>query len=217
MKVAAPQFTEQAFFEYHIYDLQRPTTIKDNQTKQVTLLEAAGLKISKEYVVQGSSHYFMSYYRAEQNPKTPVNVYIKFKNEEKNHLGMPLPAGVMRLYKEDTFGSLQFVGEDRIDHTPKDEEVRLKIGEAFDVVAERLQLSYMHPSERIHESEWEVTLRNHKKEDIVVTLLEPIQGDWRMMSTTHEYKKVDAFTARFDVPVMKDAEVKVRYKVSIRY
>jgi len=212
----APQFAEESFFEYHIYDLQRKTTIKDKQTKQVSLLEAAGVGTEKELIAQGQGNYYFSNYSGNKNLKTPVNVYIKFKNEEENELGMPLPAGVMRLYKEDSKGRLQFIGEDRIDHTPKDEEVKLKIGEAFDVVVERVQMNYRRPSTRVYETEWEVTIRNHKKEDVVIVLLEPMRGDWRLMSSTHEFKKTDAFTARFDVNVPKDKEVKVKYKVVVR-
>ena len=138
----APQFEEKPFFEYHIYDMQRKTTVKDNQTKQISFTEAAGVKTTKELLVYGVKTYFARQYR-EENPKQPVNVYVKFRNSKDNHMGMPLPAGVMRLYKQDQDGSRQFVGEDKIVHTPKDEDVRLKIGEAFrccrGAAADRLQ------------------------------------------------------------------------------
>lgn len=210
----APQFTENSFFEYHIYDLERKTTIKDKQTKQINLLEATDIDIEKELLVYGMQSYFTRRYR-QQNPKQPVNVYVKLKNSKKNNLGMPLPKGIMRLYKEDHKGSLQFIGEDRIEHTPKDEEVRLKIGEAFDVVAERIQTDYKVISSRVHESEWEITLKNHKKEDITVGIIEPLYSDWRVINKTHPYKKIDAFTLRFDVPVKKDEEVKVKYRIRV--
>jgi len=213
-RVGAPSFKEKPFFEYHIYDLQRKTTIKDKQTKQVNLLEATGIKVQKEFLVYGIKSYFTRRYR-EEVPKQPVSVYLKFKNSPANHLGLPLPAGIMRLYKKDDTASLQFVGEDRIEHTPKDEEVRLKIGEAFDVVAERIQTDYKRITTQLHESEWEITLRNHKAKDISVGIVEPLCGNWKVISNTHPYKKVDAFTIRFEVPVPRDKEVRVKYRVRV--
>ena len=213
-RAAAPQFEEKGFFEYHIYDLQRKTTIKDKQTKQVSLLEATGAKIQKELLVYGIRSYFTRLYRG-QTPKQTVNVYVKFENTKENSLGMPLPAGIMRLYKQDDEGSLQFIGEDRIDHTPKDEEVSLKIGEAFDVVAERIQTDFKKITTRLHESEWEVTLRNHKEEDVKVGIVDPLYGNWTVISNSHPYEKVDAFTIRFNIDVPKDKEVKVKYRIRV--
>lgn len=210
----APQFQEQGFFEYHIYDLQRKTTLKNNETKQISLLEANKFKIKKELLVYGVQSYYTARYY-EQNPKQPVNVYVSFKNSEDNHLGMPLPAGVMRLYKEDQSKKLQFIGEDKIQHTPKDEEVRLKIGEAFDVTAERKQTDFKQLSTRMYESEWEITLRNHKKEDVTISIIEPLYGNWSIVSNSHPFVKKDAFTIRFDVNVPKDGEVKVTYRVRV--
>jgi hypothetical protein len=213
-RAAAPQFEEKAFFEYHIYDLQRITTIKDKQTKQISLLEATGAEVQKELLVYGIKSYFIRLYRG-QTPKQTVNVYVKFKNTKDNNLGMPLPAGIMRLYKRDDEESLQFIGEDRIDHTPKDEEVKLKIGEAFDVVAERIQTDYKQITTRLHETEWEITLRNHKKEDVTVGIVEPLYGNWTVISNSHPYEKVDAFTIRFDIEVPKDKEIKTKYRVRV--
>ena len=210
----APQFAEEGFFEYHIYDLQRRTTIKDKQTKQISLLEASGIKAEKELLVYGIQSYFTQYYRP-QNPKQKVSVYVKFKNFKDNQLGMPLPAGVLRLYKEDDKGSLQFVGEDTIEHTPKDEEVKGKVGEAFDVAAERRQTDFKQLTTQLYETAWEVTLRNHKEEDIVVGIIEPLYGNWQVIERSHAFQKVDAFTIRFDVPVKKDEEVKVSYRVRV--
>jgi len=210
----AEQFREKSFFEYHIYDLQRRTTLKDRQTKQISLLEADSAGIKKELLVYGVASYFTREYR-ESNPKQPVAVYVKFKNSKANGLGMPLPAGVMRLYKKDDDGSQQFIGEDRIQHTPKDEEVRLKIGEAFDVVAHRLQKDYKQVTTRLHESEWEIVLRNHKEEEVSVGVIEPLFGNWKVISNSHPFTKVDAHTIRFDVKVPKDGEVKVTYRVRV--
>jgi hypothetical protein len=208
------QFEEKPFFEYHIYDLQRKTTIKDNQTKQVSLFKAIGAQIQKELLVYGMKGYFTRRY-GDQNPKQQVNVYVKFKNSQDNSLGMPLPAGIMRLYKQDIDKSLQFIGEDRIEHTPKDEEVRLKVGETFDVVAERTQTDYRQITTRLHESEWEITLRNHEEKDITMGIVEPLFGNWEVISNNYPYKKVDAFTIRFDVTVPKDGEVKVKYRIKV--
>ncbi len=212
---AAQQFEEKAFFEYHIYDLQRRTTIKDRQTKQISLLEASGVDAKKEFLVSGDANYYF-YAMPGQKQKQDVNVFIEFRNSQANHVGMPLPQGTVRMYKKDTDGSLQFIGEDNIRHTPKDEVVRLKIGKAFDVVAERVQMDYKHISSNMHESEWEVTIRNHKTSAIDVAILEPLYSDWKVLTSTHEYKKVDANTLRFDVPVGKDQEVVVRYRVQVK-
>ena len=211
----ANQFQEQSFFEYHIYDLQRKTTIKDNQTKQVSLLDADNIRIEKEYLVMGHQNYFYNVNPTGAPIKSPVNVFLKFKNSKENRLGMPLPAGTMRLYKEDGQKSLQFIGEDAIHHTPKDESVELKIGEAFDVVAERLQTDYQVRG-RNFETEWEVTVRNHKDSGIKVGLVEPASGDWKVLSSSHPYKKADANTLRFDVDVPKDQEIKVKYRILVQ-
>ena len=215
---AKEQFVEQSFFEYHIYDLQRRTTIKNNQTKQINLLEAADVKTEKELLVHGQNYYFIGQY-AGQQLKDPVEVFIKFKNEEANNLGMPLPAGTMRLYKKDQQDSLQFIGEDRIEHTPKDEMVKLKIGKAFDVVEERKQSAFQSEyvgGDYVYESEWEITLRNHKEEDVVVGIIEPMAyANWQILSATHPYEKKDAFTVQFTVPVPKDKEVKLIYRIEV--
>jgi len=212
--VGAPAFEAKPFFEYHIYNLQRKTTIKNNQTKQVSLLEADGVKVEKELLVYGAKNYFSRRYR-EKKTKQPVDVYVKFRNSGSNNLGMPLPGGIVRLYKEDEEGSLQFIGEDRLEHTPRDEEVRLKIGESFDVVAERRQTDYRKIATTLHESEWEITLRNHKETEVTVGVVETLSGSWKVISSSHKYRKVDAFTIRFDVKVPKDGEVKVKYKIRV--
>ena len=132
-------------------------------------------------------------------------------------MGIPLPKGIVRVYKEDREGSLQFIGEDRIDHTPKDEKFKIKMGEAFDVVGERVQTDYKHLGYNLFEVAFEVSLRNHKKEDIEVWVEEPIPGDWQMLSNTHPFEKVQANLIRFRVPVPKNQEVKVKYRIQFRY
>ncbi len=210
-----PQFQEQSFFEYHIYDLQRKTTIKDNQTKQVNLLQANDVAVDKEYLVRGEQNYFYSNSSGAEPMKVPVNVCLKFKNSKANRMGMPLPSGTMRLYKKDAQNSLEFVGEDSINHTPKDEDVEIKAGEAFDIVAERQQMDFQQ-NNRSYETAWEVTIRNHKDSDVKVGIVEPVNGDWIVLVSSVPYKKINATTLRFDVDVAKDQEVKVTYRVRVR-
>ncbi len=213
---AAPAFEEEAFFEYHIYNLARKTTIGNNQTKQISLLEAFGTKIGKEYITRGERRYFTSSLQRGLL-KQKVDVVISFKNSEENNLGMPLPKGIIRMYKKDSKGSLQFIGEDRIDHTPRNEEVRLKVGEAFDVVAERRQTRYKKLADNLYETSWELIVRNRKKdESVVVSFNEPVWGDWEVIASTHPYEQTDAFTLRFDVPAKPDEEVVVKFSLRIR-
>lgn len=210
----APQFQEQAFFEYHIYDLQRKTTLKNNQTKQINLIEAFGVKAEKEYRVQGNGYYWTQPLRGEAS-KDAVEVFVNFKNSESNKLGMPLPAGIMRFYKKDSSGAAQFVGEDRIQHTPKNEEVRMKLGKAFDITSERIQTDFRQLTNNLYESEWEITLRNHKKDPVTVKVFEPISGNWKILTASHKETKVDAFTVRFDIAIPSDGEVKLKYRVQV--
>ncbi len=214
--MAAPSFEEEEFFEYHIYNLSRPTTIGDNQTKQISLLEAFDAKMKKELIARGSRSYFQSSYR--DSIKQKVDVEVSFKNSEENNLGMPLPKGVIRLYKKDSGGSLQFIGEDRIDHTPRNEEVRLVVGEAFDVVAERRQTSYKKLADKLSETSWELTVKNRKKDETVtVSFLEDVYGDWEVVSSTGEYKKTSAFGLRFDITAAPDEEKKVAFTIRSRF
>jgi hypothetical protein len=215
-EASSQQFKEESFFEYHLYTLDRRTTIKENQTKQMSLLDAYQVPVKKLFLFSGQPHYYYSRYDQRTN-KQKVGVFLELENTKKNNLGMPLPKGTIRVYKEDKDGSLQFVGEDRIDHTPKDEKFKIKIGEAFDVVGERVQTEYKHLGYNLYEVAFEVSLRNHKKEDIKVLVEEPIPGDWEMLSNTHPFEKMSAHLIRFDVPVAKDKEVKVKYRIRFRH
>jgi hypothetical protein len=213
---AAPQFKEEEFFEYHIYTLQRSSTIKDNQTKQISLVAAEDIPVKKELVFYGAKYYYYSQY-GEQMSNQKVGVFVQMENRKENNLGMPLPKGIVRVYKHDTEGGLQFVGEDRIDHTPKDEKIRIKLGDAFDVVGSRKQTDWKKLASDTYEAAFEISLRNHKKEDVTVKVVEPIPGDWKMLSSSHEYAKTEAFTAEFTIPVPKDKEVKLTYRVRMRF
>jgi hypothetical protein len=211
------QFQEQGFFEYHMYTLQRPTSIRDNETKQVSLLEAAGFEVKKEFVLNGQHYYYAGYNSPGQPIKEKVGVYIQFRNSQPNKLGMPLPAGTIRLYKKDDKGNQQFIGEDKIDHTPKDEDVRVKVGDAFDIVAERKQTDCKVIARNVYEYAYEIKIRNHKDGPVTVVVNEPIGGDWEMVSSTFEAKKTAAFAAQFNVPVAKDGEAILSYRVRVRY
>jgi hypothetical protein len=216
-KAAAPQFQQEAFSEYHLYSLGRKTSVEDKETKQISLLQGSGVPVEKIFVVNGQNYY----YHNAQNPgsplKDPVMVYYKFKNEEKAGLGIPLPAGNVRVYQKDSKGGILFAGEDRIDHTPKDENVNIHIGNAFDVVAEHKQIDYKRIDNHVWEMEFEVTLRNHKDGPIVVQVNEPIGGDWEMLSSTYKFTKTAAFAAQFNVPVAKDGTSVLKYRIRARW
>jgi hypothetical protein len=213
---AAPQFKEEEFFEYHIYTLQRPSTIKDNQTKQISLVTADSIPVKKELLYHGATYYYYNRY-GEAITNQKIGVFIEIENKKDHNLGIPLPKGTVRVYKQDSEGSLQFVGEDSIDHTPKDEKVRVKLGDAFDVVGSRKQTDWKKIASDTYEAAFEISLRNHKKEDVFVKVIEPIPGDWTILNSSHEYKKAEAFTAEFNIPVPKDQETKLTYRVRMRY
>jgi hypothetical protein len=211
-----PQFKEEGFFEYHIYMLQRTSTIKDNQTKQIQLVQASDIPVKKELIFQGKGFYYRGP-SGETVSNQKVGVFLKIVNKRENHLGIPLPKGTVRVYKQDGDGSLQFVGEDAIDHTAKDEKVKIKLGEAFDVVGSRKQTDWKKIASDTYEAAFEISLRNHKKENVTVKVVEPIPGDWTMLSSSHEFTKTEAHLAEFNIPVPKDKEVKLTYRVRMRY
>lgn len=211
------QFKEESFFEYHLYTLQRRTTIKNAQTKQISLLDAKAAGASKQFIIYGEPYYYRGYNRPGEPIKEKVGVYIEFMNSEKNGLGQPLPAGIVRLYKADSAGGQQFIGEDRIDHTPKDESVKLKVGDAFDIVGERKMMDYRVIGSDVYEYAYQIVIRNHKKEPVTITVNEPIGGDWEMVSSTHKWEKTGAFAARFAVPVAANGSATLSYRVRVRY
>ncbi len=214
---APAPFQQEAFSEYHLYSLGRRTSIFDQESKQISLLNASRFPLQKVYMVNGQSYYYRTAAQPGAPVKDPVQVFYKFKNEDKAGLGMPLPAGTIRVYQADSRGGSLFVGEDRIDHTPKDETISLHIGNAFDIVAERKQTDYKRLSDRLYEFEYEITLRNHKDAPITVEVNEPIGGDWEMVSSTYKFTKTAAFAAQFQVPVDKDGTSVLKYRVRVRY
>ena len=217
MAAPAAQFAEEGLSEYHLYTLERHTSIMNNETKQISLLASTGVSIEKVFEVNGQQFYYHNAQRPGQPFKDPVNVRIKFKNSQANSLGIPLPAGTVRVYQGDSKGRVQFIGEDKIDHTPKDETLDLLIGNAFDIVAERKQTDFKSWGPHTYEMAFEVALRNHKTEPITVLVNEPIGGDWTMIDSTFKWEKTAAFAARFTVPVAANGESILKYRVRVRW
>jgi len=209
-------FREQGLFEYHLYTLERPTHLLDKETKQVALLSAEGAAVVKKLVLTGQPHFYRGRY-GQLSTNEKVGVFVELENSLKNQLGMALPKGTVRLYKADASGALQFVGEDAIDHTPRGEKLSLKVGEAFDVVADRAQKDWSQLGNCLAESSYEIELRNHKDSDVQVELNEPVGGDWQLVSQSQPSVKVDAATLRFEAKVPARGISKVSYRIRVRY
>ena len=213
---AAAPMTQEAFSDYHLYTLGRKTTINNNETKQVSMLSGTGFPLQKRYVVNGSQFYYHNSARPGAPIKDSVEVFYQFKNDEKGGLGMPMPAGTVRVYQSDSTGGVQFVGEDRIVHTPKDEVLNLKIGNAFDVVCERSQVDFDKIAPSVYEVEYAITLRNRKTTPITVEVNEAIgAATWRMLHATHKWTKTAAFAAQFVVPVEAGAEQVLKFRIRV--
>jgi len=211
-----PQFKQEGLFEYHLYTLQRLTDLLDKEQKQVSLLSASGIALEKKLIFFGQEYWFRGNYgQIQKNQK--VGVYLDLQNSEANHLGMPLPKGTLRVYKSDQSGQQQFIGEDALDHTPRDERVRVKLGEAFDVVADRTETAWNAVSSCVSESSWEIALRNHKDTGERVLVYEPAGGDWEILSSSLPATKKDSRTFTFDVPLAPRSETKVTYRVRVRW
>ncbi len=218
---AAPQMQEEGLFEYHLYSLDRPTTIRENQSKQVALLSASEVPVHKEFRLQGSDYYYRSSY-GDLGQKLKVGVFIEFANREESGLGLPLPKGTVRVYKRDSGGNAQFVGEDRLDHTPKNERVRLKLGEAFDLSADKKQTDFrkLGGSGRynyVFESAYQIDLRNAKQEAVTIKVVEPMPGDWEVVEESLPHQKATAGTAIWEVEVPAEGEAVLTYRVRVRY
>jgi hypothetical protein len=222
---AAAPMAEESLLEYHLYTLDRPTTIAENQTKQVALLSASAVPARKELVLRGEEYYYQSSYlpnNGELGQKLKVGVFVEFDNKEASKLGMPLPKGVMRVYKKDSAGNAQFVGEDNIDHTPKNESVRLKLGNAFDVTADRKQTDFKrlpNPAKgnSAFESAYEIVLKNAKKERVTVTVQEPIPADWKMLKSSHPHEKANSNLATWKIDIPAEGKATLTYRVQVKY
>ncbi len=216
----AAEMRQESLFEYHLYTLQRPTTLADNQTKQVALMSATRVPVKKEFLLQGADYYYSGQV-GEIGQKLKVGVFVDFQNRGEG-LGIPLPKGVIRVYKQDSEGNALFVGEDRIDHTPKNETVRLKLGDAFDVTADKKQTAFQKLAgtgryNYVFESAYEIVLKNAKSEAVTVTVREPMPGDWAILSESHAHSKVASGTAEWKVAVPAEGQTTLSYRVRVRY
>ena len=226
-RAAAPAVTEKAFDEYHLYTLERRTTLRDREQKQVEFIHAEGVKSKKLYIYDGAKidrnryrHWGAEQIRQDQNYGTECNpkvwVMREFRNSKENGLGIPLPKGRVRFYLRDADGQLEFTGENVIDHTPKDETVRVYVGNAFDIVGERRRTDYK-TERRLHwlDESFEIRLRNHKEEAVEIRVVEHLYRwvNWEITEKSHTYLKTDSQTMEFRVTVEPDAEEVVTYKV----
>jgi hypothetical protein len=220
-----PVVREKSFDEFHLYTLQRATTLRDQETKQVEFVRSTGIRALRLYIYDGAQVGQYGYYNREQirqdqsygtlsNPK--VWVMEEFKNADVNHLGIPLPKGKLRFYRRDTDGHLEFTGENTIDHTPKDETIRVYTGNVFDVVGERKRTNIrVDSAHNWMEESFEVRVRNHKKEAVNVRMVEHLYRwtNWKLIEQSHESRKMDAQTVEFPVTIAPDGEQVVTYTV----
>ena len=220
---AAPQraprrVKQESLFEYHLYTVDRPTTILQNQSKQIALLQENEGICSKELVLKSFNQ---SYYYAkmgEIEKGTGVEVFLRMTNDKASNLGLPKPAGIVRVYKQDSDGTSQFIGEDNIDHTPENEIIKIKLGRAFDVTADRTQTDFsflgnVGKAGRINESEFEITLKNAKEEKVVVTVEEIIPGDWEILNESLPHKKENAAVVSWQVSIEPKKTTVLKYRV----
>ena len=213
--------SEESMFEYHLYTLGRPTTIKEKQSKQVALMQADSVQVKKEFVLDGQNYYY-SNKAGDLGKKMKVGVFVELKNSKEAGIGQPLPAGIMRVYKKDSSGSLQFVGEDRIDHTPENETVRLKLGDAFDVTADKKQIDFKKLSgfsryNYAFESAFEMVLKNAKDEAVTVRVQEPLPGDWEMVEESAPHVKESASAAVWRIKVEPKSSTVLTWRVKVKY
>jgi hypothetical protein len=201
---AAPQFEEQAFFEYHLYTLQRPATVADNQTKQISLFPSTSANLRKIYEFD------------YQKKSDRVGVSVEFENREENGLGMALPAGRVRVYQKGPDGSQEFLGEDNVEHTPKNENVRVQIGNAFDIIAERTQTDFRQISGLTTETDIQVKLRNHKKEAVDIVVVDYFWGDWEITKKSADFVKVSSRKVEFTMHVEPEQETTLTYTVRVK-
>jgi hypothetical protein len=214
---SAPQFQQEGFSEYHLYTLQRRTSIQNKESKQISLLTATNVPVEKYLQVEGQPYYYRNPQGIGNAIPQPVMVFYRFKNDEKSNLGMPLPAGTVRVYQADSHGGTQFAGEDRIAHTPKDETLRIYVGNAFDVVCERKQTDYRKLASNLYEMEYQITLRNHKDGPVTVEVREPVGGDWEVVNSNYKWTKLDATTIGFSIRVQKDGTATLDYRVRVTW
>lgn len=217
VNAGAAQFAQENFSEYHLYTLGRRTSIQNNESKQISLLTGTNIPVEKYLQVEGQQYYYRNPQGIGNAIPQPVKVFYRFKNEEKAGLGMPLPAGTVRVYQADSQGGAQFAGEDNISHTPRDETLRIYVGNAFDVVCERKMTDYKKIAYDLHEMEYQITLRNHKNGPVTVEVREPIGGDWDVVNSNYKWTKLDVSTIGFQIPVEKDGTATLDYRVRVKW
>jgi hypothetical protein len=213
----AAQFSQEAFSEYHLYTLERRTSIQNNESKQISLLTGTNIPVEKYLSVEGQQYYYRNPQGIGNAVPQPVKVFYRFKNDEQSGLGMPLPAGTVRVYQADSKGGAQFAGEDNIRHTPKDESLRIYVGNAFDVVCERKQMDYKKLASNTYEMEYQIALRNHKDGPVTVEVREPVGGDWEVVNSNYKWTKLDATTIGFSIPIEKDGAATLDYRVRVKW
>ncbi|MEN8005666.1 MAG: DUF4139 domain-containing protein [Candidatus Krumholzibacteriota bacterium] len=212
---AGARFQEETLYDYHMYTLQRPTDLLDKQIKQISLFDVSGLKVTKHYRLRARPHHFRGIGRLAE--KSKVSVSYSFENTKDNKLGMALPAGVFRVYGLSSSGARQLLGEDRIDHTPTKETIDLTVGNAFDIVAERVRTDSQKLADNLYRTTFEVTIRNHRQDAVVVEVSEPVGGFWEVVEESHPHRKVSAQELAFDVPVPADGETVLKYTVQVKF
>jgi len=217
----APRMAQEALMDFHLYTLDRATNILDNQTKQVALLQADNIASTKEYLLKGQDHYYRNR-SGDLGSKIKVAVYLSFENIKAENLGLPIPKGIIRVYKQDSNGSVQFVGEDRIDHTPVNETIRLKLGNAFDITADRKQTDFKKLAgfgeyNYVFESAYRIELKNGKDEAVVVRVVEPMPGDWEILSENHSHKKISSSEAEWHITVPAKGAAELLYRAKVRF
>ena len=207
--------TQEALMDYHLYSFERPTSIADNQTKQLALLSASAVPVRREYLLAGNEYYYRDRH-GQIGQKLKPAVFLEFENKG-GQLGKPLPAGIVRVYAKDSKGAAQFVGEDRIAHTAKNEQIKLRLGEAFDITAERRQTNYKRIADNQTESSWRIELRNAKDEAVTVRVQEPMPGDWEMVQESEKHSKESARAASWNVAVPAGGATVLDYTVRVKW
>ena len=214
---AAPQFQQEGLGDLHLYTLDRPVNLPDAQSTQLALLSGSGIPVTRRYLLEGQTYWYRQAMGGPIEQDRPVQVELSFENSQKAGLGKPLPRGTFRVYQRDRSGAPQITGEAQIDHTPVDETVRVRIGEAFDVVADRVQTDFKTLSPRQSDSAYEISIRNRKKEAVTVIVREPVGGQWEVLDSTLPAKKASSTVLEFSVPVPAGQEVKLRYRLRTTY
>lgn len=206
-------FQEESFAEYHLYSLNGKTDVNDKETKQLTLFNANEVPVKKTFVFEPNSS---RPWDVQKGNPAKVNVKLELENSEANRLGMPMPKGKIRVYQKDKDGALEFIGEDQIDHTPKDEKLRICLGDAFDIVAEQKQVRTQQVSHNVRKEAYSVSLRNHKDSAVTITVVEHAFGDWKILSSNQPYKKKDSTTFEYSVNMPANTDSEITYELETK-